>query len=141
MSELGVSRVTRNVNGEEGTVTREGVVWAAARMLLPSRLVVGLMSVKPRRSPDEGGPIVGRTLLGCISDMGGLMGDEPPGVLGPRAGDEGTGSRLLLTGFGFGSGAGAALIGLSSCSATDDRGGDSVAGFGAYELAILVSTR
>jgi hypothetical protein len=120
-SALGVRRVKRKVKGDEGTVvTRDGVVWAAAGRL-SLRFVVGLMSVKPRRKPDEGGPMVAWTLLGCISDMGGLIGDEPPGVLGARTGDETTASCFCAWPF----------AGVSSHSATDERLGASVVGLGA----------
>lgn len=111
------------VNADEGTVvTRDGVVWPAAGR--SSRFAVGLMSVKPRRKPDEGRPMVAWTLLGCISDMGGLMGDEPPGVFGAAAGDDTTASGFCAWPF-----AGA----TSSNSATDERVGASAVGFGAYK--------
>jgi hypothetical protein len=40
------------------------------------------MSVNPRRRSEEGGAIVFWALLGCISDIGGLIGDEDEGVEG-----------------------------------------------------------
>lgn len=36
-------------------------------------------------------------LPGCISDMDGLMGDNPRGVLGPRIGDDALGLETLWT--------------------------------------------
>jgi hypothetical protein len=56
-------------------------------------------------------------LLGCISDIGGLIGDECPGVLGAGAGEETIASMLGL-----------ASCRLSSPSVSDDRVG---VGFGA----------
>jgi hypothetical protein len=101
-------------------------------------LAVGLMSVNPRRKPDDGGAMVGRTLLGCISDMGGFMGDEPPGVLGTRTGDEATGGLVASLAASLAAflatlraGLGATSAGLSSCSTTEDRVGFSVACLGA----------
>jgi len=42
----------------------------------------GLISVKPSRRPVDGAAMVLCTLLGCISDRGGLMAEEAEGVLG-----------------------------------------------------------
>lgn len=69
------------------------------------------MSVKPNRKPDEGAAMVGCTLLGCISDKGGLTGLEVAGVLGVGGGDETIASMLSVTPW----------VGASSCSARDER--------------------
>jgi hypothetical protein len=53
-------------------------------------------------------------LLGCISDIGGLMGDDWPGVLGTRAGEETMASML---------GVAAASRAFSSPSVSDERAG------------------
>ncbi len=124
------------VKGDDEILTRDGVAWAAVGRL-SLRFTAGLMSVKPRRRPDDGGAMVACTRPGCISDMGGLMGDEAPGVLGTRAGDEGIGLAALGA-FGTMGPLGtsgkvmwAMVAGLSSCSATEDKAGASVACLGA----------
>lgn len=50
----------------------------------------GLMSVKPSRRLEDGGAMVGWTLLGCISDIGGLIDVESRGVFGAGGGDDRT---------------------------------------------------
>lgn len=55
--------------------------------------------------------MVGCTLLGCISDIGGLTRDVTEGVWGVRVGDDMAKSRLLVV----------SLTGLCSRSATDSR--------------------
>lgn len=69
------------------------------------------MSVKPSRRAEDGAAMVGWTLLGCISDIGGLTRDAVEGVRGGRFGDDMTALRLWVT----------SLTGLSSRSVTDSR--------------------
>ncbi len=72
------------------------------------------------------------TLLGCISDMGGLMGDELPGVLGPRIGDEKTCLAVLGPLEAMGEVCWAMCARTASlCSETEDRVGVSAACLGA----------
>lgn len=74
------------------------------------------MSVKPKRRADEGAAMVGWTLDGCISDIGGFLIGAAEGVWGGRGrvGEDMAALRLrVLSG-----------TKLSSCSATDSRLGE-----------------
>lgn len=71
-------RVNWKVNGEDGAFDLVGVDCCGPA---PGYVeVVGLMSVKPSRRADDGAAMVGWTLLGCISDIGGLAMDVVEGV-------------------------------------------------------------
>jgi hypothetical protein len=98
--------VNWKVKGEEGKFDLEGVDCCG-----PVE-VFGLMSVKPSRRAEDGAAMVGWTLLGCISDSGGLIRDAVEGVWGGRFGDDMTAASGLLV---------ASLTGLSSRSVTDSR--------------------
>lgn len=66
--------------------------------------------------------------------MGGLTGDEPPGVLGPLTGDETMGLEVPAAWaevVAFWVVFWAMSVGPSLCSATDDKGGASAACLGA----------
>lgn len=85
-------------------------------------VLVDLMSVKPNRRADEGAAMVGWTLDGCISDIGGFLIGAAEGVWGGRGrvGEDMTALRFWVL----------SASGLSSCSATESRLGewDSLAG-------------
>lgn len=81
-------------------------------------VLTDLMSVKPKRRAEEGAAMVGWTLDGCISDIGGFMMGAVEGVWGGRgrAGDDMAALRLWVWW----------ATGFSSRSATEARFGELV---------------
>lgn len=105
-------RTTWKSKGEEGTFDLEGVDCWARRFGVV--VLEGLMSVKPRRRADDGAAIVGWTLDGCISDIGGLISDAAEGVWGGRIGEDMATLGLWVS----------SITGLSSRSATESSLGE-----------------